>query len=80
MGGADIAAIVASHLAVYLGEHTAKSAVKTFSQRAFGRGQETLTHADVPKLLEALRPMMSTLVGRKQCDALLEKLRTELHV
>jgi hypothetical protein len=80
MGGAELAAVIANHLAVFLGEHTAKSAVKTFSQRALGRGQETLTHDDLPRLLEALRPMLNTLVGRKQCDALLEKLRTELHV
>jgi hypothetical protein len=78
MGGADLATIIAGHLAVYLGEHTARVAVKTFSQRALGRGQDTLTTADLPKLLDALRPMMNTLVGRRQCDALLEKLRTEL--
>lgn len=78
MGGPEIASIIADHLAVYLGAHTAKVAVKTFSQRTLGRGQETLTPADLPKLFDALRPMMNTLIGRKQCDAVLEKLRMEL--
>src|SRR5207248_902393 len=80
MGGPEIAAVVADHLAVYLGAHTAKVAVKTFSQRAIGRGQETLTVADLPKLFDALRPMMNTLIGRKQCESVIEKLRAELKV
>ncbi len=74
----EIAAKIADRLAVYLGAHTAKVAVKTFSQRTLGRGQETLTPADLPALFDALRPMMNTLIGRKQCDAILERLRQEL--
>ena len=73
----EIASTIADHLAVYLGAHTAKVAVKTFSQRTFGRAQETLTTQDLPKLFDALRPMMNTLIGRKQCEAVIEKLRLE---
>lgn len=80
MGGADIAAVIADHLAVYLGAHTAKVAVKTFSQRTFNRGPDTLAPADLPKLFDALRPMMNTLIGRKQCESVIEKLRAELKV
>jgi hypothetical protein len=80
MGGADIAAVIADHLAVYLGAHTAKVAVKTFSQRALSRGPETLSPGDLPKLFDALRPMMNTLIGRKQCESVIEKLRAELKV
>jgi hypothetical protein len=78
MGGAEIATIIADHLAVYLGAHTAKVAVKTFSQKTFGRGPETLAPADVPKLFDALRPMMNTLMGRSRCESVIDKLRVEL--
>jgi hypothetical protein len=78
MGGAEIAAVIADNLALYLGAHTAKVAVKTFSQKTFGRAPETLTPADLPKLFDALRPMMNTLIGRRQCESVLEKLRVEL--
>jgi hypothetical protein len=78
MAGAEIATIIAEQLAVYLGAHTAKVAVKTFTQKAFGRGSETLTLADVPKLFEALRPMMNTLIGRNKSESVIQKLRVEL--
>jgi hypothetical protein len=78
MAGAEIATIIADHLAVYLGAHTAKVAVKTFTQKAFGRGAETLTPADMPKLFDALRPMMNTLIGRNKCESVIHKLRVEL--
>lgn len=78
MGGPAIATAIADALAVYLGAHTAKVAVKTFSQRTLGRGQETLTLSDVPALLDALRPMMNTLIGKRQCELILERLRLEL--
>jgi hypothetical protein len=76
----DIASTIAEHLAVYLGAHTAKVAVKTFTLRTLGRGQETLTIADLPRLFDALKPMMNTLIGKKQSDAVIEKLRVELNV
>jgi hypothetical protein len=76
----DIASTIAEHLAVYLGAHTAKVAVKTFSQRTLGRGQETLTTSDLPKLFDALKPMMNTLIGRKQCEAVLEQLKLEFNL
>ena len=73
-----IAEIISSHLSVYLGPYTAKNAVKTFSQRALGRGPETLTAEDTAKLLAALRPMLRTLIGAAQCEVVLEKIKLEL--
>lgn len=69
-----LAEMIATRLAVYLGPHTARVAVKTFSLKALGRGPETLTPADVPKLNAALRPMLRTFVGRAQCEIVLEQI------
>lgn len=83
MAGADttgnpIADRIATRLATYLGPHTGKVAVKTFSMKALGRGPETLTLADVPALQQALRPMLRTFVGRAQCEVVLEQISREL--
>jgi serine/threonine-protein kinase len=69
---------IARRLAAYLGPHTSKVAVKTFSMRALGRGPDTLTLADVPALQAALRPMLRTFIGRAQCEQVLEAMAKEL--
>jgi hypothetical protein len=66
-----IAQQVADHLSPYLGPFNAGIAVKTFSQRALQRAADTLTAEHLPALLEALRPMLNTMVGRQSTDALL---------
>jgi hypothetical protein len=52
--------------------------VKTFSQRALGRGPDSLELPDVPELLAALRPMLRTLVGHSQCEIVLQRIEREL--
>jgi hypothetical protein len=76
----NVAETVAARMAVYLGPHTARVAVKTFSQRAFGRGPESITLEDVPELLTALRPMLRTLVGHSQCEIVLLRIQRELRL
>ncbi len=73
-----VAETIARRLAAYLGPHTSKVAVKTFSMRALGRGPETLTIADFPALQVALRPMLRTFIGRAQCEQVLEQIAREL--
>jgi hypothetical protein len=76
--GNPIADRIAARLSVYLGPHTGRMALKTFSQRALGRGPETLTLGDVPALQQALRPMLRTFVGRVQTEAVLQQIAREL--
>jgi hypothetical protein len=76
--GNAIADRIAARLALYLGPHTGRVAVRTFAQRALGRGPETLTLADVPALKVAMRPMLRTFVGRAQCEIVLEQISREL--
>ena len=75
-----IASRVANRLAVHLGPHTARVAVKTFSQRALGRGAETLESGDIEPLLGSLRPMLRTLVGSSQCEVILQQIRRDFRL
>jgi hypothetical protein len=69
---------VRDRLAVYLGPHTAKSALKTFSEKTFGLAPEQITVVQAQKLLDSLRPMLKTLVGAAQCERILTQLNLEL--
>jgi hypothetical protein len=74
--------VLRDRLAVYLGPHTARTALKTFADRAVGGGvaPEQMTVAQARKLLEALRPMLKTLVGAAQCERIVTQLGVELEL
>ncbi len=74
----NIAEQIENRLATYLGKHNAKTAVKTFSMRVLKRGPETLTLGDVETLLEALKPMLRTLVGGKSAELLVAEIQRDL--
>jgi hypothetical protein len=78
VSGLSVAERVADQLSPYLGPFNAKVAVKTFAQRTLKLDPEALTSAHVPALLDALRPMLHTLVGRTSTDALLDEIRRGL--
>ncbi len=70
--------IVFRHLARYLGPHTAKTALKTFSERSLNKPPEMVTRIDAPKLLQALKPMLRTLIGADECELVLDQVTREL--
>ena len=74
----SVAERVSGHLAPHLGALNAKVAVKVFAQRTLGIAPEQLTVAHLPALLEGLRPMLHTFVGRAAADALLDSVRREV--
>lgn len=76
--GKSVADCIAGRLAVYLGPHTGRVAVKTFAQKALGRGPETITPSDFPTLEQALRPMLRTLLGGARAELVLAEIRREL--
>jgi hypothetical protein len=76
--GNPIADKIAARLTTYVGPHTARVAVKTFTMKAVGRGPETLTLRDWPALEAALRPMLRTFVGRAQCEVVLKQMAREI--
>jgi hypothetical protein len=74
----QVAEKIAGRIAVYVGPHTARVAVKTFALRKLGRRPENLELEDVPALLAALRPMLRTLIGHSQCELALKRIEREL--
>jgi hypothetical protein len=72
--------VVRDRLAVYLGPHTAKSALKTFADKALGMAPEDMTCNDAQRLVAALRPMLKTLVGAAQCERIVTQLNLELEL
>jgi hypothetical protein len=69
---------VVARLSEYLGPHTARSAVRTFAANALHHAPEELRREDMPRLLDALRPMLRTLVGHAISEDILEALAQEL--
>jgi hypothetical protein len=76
--GRPPAEVIAEALTAHLGPSTARTAVRTFSTRALGLSPEQISLEDAPKLLEALRPMLRTLLGPDPADDLLTGLRGHL--
>jgi hypothetical protein len=70
--------IIYEHLAVYLGPHTAKTALRTFAQKALGIAPEEVSPAQAPRLLDALRPALKTLLGAGKCQSVVEQMERDL--
>ncbi|HET6410938.1 MAG TPA: hypothetical protein VFG53_02680 [Anaeromyxobacter sp.] len=70
--------LIALRLAEYLGPNTARVAARLCSERATGRAAGPLTRAEETRLLEALRPMLRTLLGRARAEDLLRQLAQDL--
>jgi len=75
-----VSEVFARHLAVYLGQRTAPIALKTFAKQATGLAPEQVQLADVPKLLEAMRPMLNTLLGKDHTEELAQLIRRDLGI
>lgn len=79
--GEDIrlpAEVIADALSAHLGPSTARTAVRTFSSRALGLRPDEISRSDAPRLLEALRPMLRTLLGARPADDVLQRIRSHL--
>lgn len=69
--------VVREQLTPYLGTFTAKNAVQ-MGAKQLGTDAEHLTPENVPALLDALGPMMRTLLGKPTADKVAEQIRKEL--
>lgn len=72
------AELIIEGLSPYLGPHTARTAVRTFSQRALGANPEKLTLTDALLVIESLRPTLAALLGAEKSAELLEQLLSRL--
>jgi hypothetical protein len=72
--------VLRDRLALYLGPHTARTALKTFAPRAVGVAPEAMSGAQARVLLESLRPMLKTLLGTALGERLSAQLLIELEL
>ena len=80
MSDISVAAVFTRHLAAYLGQHTAPMAIKTFAKQALGIAPDQLQAPDTSKLLDAMRPMLSTLIGKQRAEEVAVLIRRDLGV
>lgn len=69
---------IAARLSTYLGPNTARTAVRSFADRALGQKADAVVVADAPRLVEALRPMLRTLLGASAADRVVAELLEDL--
>jgi hypothetical protein len=72
--------VIRDRLAEYLGPNTARNAIKTFSEKSLGLPSDKVTRLDAARLVEALRPMLKTLVGAAKAEQIVTQLLVELEL
>jgi len=70
--GDDIAAVLAS----WIGPDTARAIVRTFSDRVLGCRPHQIAPEDEARLLEALRPVLRTLLGEGAVEHVVAELKS----
>jgi hypothetical protein len=76
--GTPPAEVVREQLALYLGAFTARNAVQMMAKQSARTTAESLTHAQIPALLEALGPVLRTLLGRSGAEKVLGEIQWKL--
>ena len=64
-----IADLVIAKLAIHLGPHVARMALKSFAKKVGIPGNEQLTAAHVPGLIGEIRPMLNVMIGQGASEA-----------
>ena len=72
--------VLRDRLAIYLGPHTARSALRTFADKSLAVPLEEISTEQARRLLEKLRPVLKTLVGAAQSDRIVSQLTLELEL
>ena len=68
---------VVLRLGELLGPTAARSTLNTFCKRTVGVNPESITDAQMPLVLPALRPLLSVMVGTVKADAVIKTLLEE---
>lgn len=61
----------------FIGPHTTRLAIKTFSQKTLGMTPEQLRDGEVPDLIRALRPLLRSMLGETQGEQVMQELLSE---
>ena len=72
--------IIREHLMRYVGPFTARNAVQMYAKQAVGVDADAVTAAQAPAVVEALAPMLRTLLGKQAADRVIEQLKQELAI
>jgi hypothetical protein len=70
--------IIASRLTPYLGPNTARVATRLCAEQASVRPDGSLTRDETERVLDALRPILRTLLGRTRTEDVLLQLARDL--
>ena len=70
---------LAQRLSPHLGPNMARKAVLLFAQRSLLKKPDELTRLDAPKLVEALHPMLRTLVGEGLAQQLVGEMLAQVN-
>ncbi len=62
----------------FIGPHTTRLALKTFSQKTLGVAPEDVREREVPELVRALRPLLRSMLGEAQGERIVHELLAEL--
>ena len=65
---------VAQKLSVHLGPNVARMAVKTFAGKIGAASSAEITTANLPQLIDALRPMLVVMIGKEPSEAVLGEI------
>lgn len=65
------------HLEKFIGPHTSRLAIKTFSQKTLGVLPDQVRDREVPDLIRALRPLLRSMLGEAQGERVVEQLLAE---
>ncbi len=66
-----------NRLSIHLGPNVAKMAVSDFSQKSLGKKMDAVKPADLQPLLNAMRPMLSVLLGKDHTDVIIQEMGRE---
>ena len=61
----------------FIGPHTTRLAIKTFSQKQLGMTPDQLRDGEVPDLIRALRPLLRSMLGETQGEHVMQELLSE---
>jgi len=74
-----IAEIIQQHIAVHLGPHTSKMAIKMAADKSVGVAPDAVRLSDMPKVIEELHPMLNVLIGRDRAQQTLDEITRACH-
>jgi hypothetical protein len=60
---------IIAKLAVHLGPHVARMAIKSFARKVAVPDQQQLTAAHIPDLIHDIRPMLNVMIGKAPSEA-----------